>query len=117
MPQAETRHITPQLPRALPKPARVKVERAIEAHQDAAQALLAFLNEIDGDADYEDGGDGEPSLGSRGETYDSDRSDQTLWATGGVDDREVDVGDEGEDGADDDLSCEDAGAPSNMEAI
>jgi hypothetical protein len=90
--QADARSITSSLPRALPKSARVKVEHAIQAHQDAAHALLDFLDQIDGDADFE------PYLGSG-------------------DDREVDVGDEGESGADDDLSCEDFGAPSNVGAV
>ena len=50
--------ITPSLPRALPKPARMKVENAIESHLAAVEALTAFLDEADGDENLE------PSLGA-----------------------------------------------------
>jgi hypothetical protein len=41
------------LPRALPKSARLGVEAAIEQHLDAAAALMAFLDALDGDTDLE----------------------------------------------------------------
>jgi hypothetical protein len=44
------------LPRNVPKAARQKVEEAIEA-------MIAWLDHMDGDADHEDVGDDEPSLG------------------------------------------------------
>jgi hypothetical protein len=46
------------LPRAVPPAARKKVERAIEGHLAAVEALTTFLDGLDGDADFE------PSLGS-----------------------------------------------------
>ena len=57
MPQADLRSTIILLPKTLPQDARVKVEAAIEAHSEARDALIAFLDQIDGDPDAE------PSLG------------------------------------------------------
>src|SRR4051812_43499625 len=57
MPQADSRSITIPLPKALPPAARRQVEAAIEAHSAARDALVAFLDEADGDPDLE------PSVG------------------------------------------------------
>jgi hypothetical protein len=59
VPQADSKTITPKtpLPQALPPATRAKVEAAIEAHMQARDALVAFLDQADGDTDLE------PSLG------------------------------------------------------
>jgi len=43
---------------------REQIEVAAQAALDAADKLIAILNEMDGDADLEDGADDEPSLGA-----------------------------------------------------
>ena len=66
MPLATSSSITPKiaLPKALPRAARAKVEAAIEAHVAAQAALIAFLDEADGDPEEEpDLSDYEPSVG------------------------------------------------------
>lgn len=90
MPQAESRSITPPLPKTLPKAARTKVQDAIEAHLSAIDALTAFLDEADGDTDDEDDGADEPSLAGRGATYDAEYFNQEAYASGSNDDCEGD---------------------------
>jgi hypothetical protein len=65
--QANARSITPLLPRALPKTVVKKVHAAIESHLAAVEALTTFLDEAEGDADFE------PNLGAAeaGGEYDS----------------------------------------------
>lgn len=58
-----------------------KIERAIDRHLSLVTVLIALLDEADGDAELE------PSL--------------VIWGSDGTDDREVDVGDEGEAFSDD----------------
>jgi hypothetical protein len=109
MARAATIPITPSLPRALPPAARKKVELAIESHLGAVEALTAFLDVADGDADLEPSTDSEPSLGSIqcvGYCGDMGASpaitwDQSRWSTGGTDDRER--ADDSEEGAAEDL--------------
>lgn len=66
----------------------------------AVDALVALLDQIDGDSDFEeedpleddapaeDVGDAEPSLGALGGTWTAEHFDQAAWAHGGKDDRE-----------------------------
>lgn len=66
----------------------------------AVDALVALLDQIDGDSDFEedvpleddapaeDVGDAEPSLGACGGTCNADTFNQSRWAHGGKDDRE-----------------------------
>jgi hypothetical protein len=55
MPQADSRSTTPKisLPKSLPLGARKLVERAIDAHLSATEALTAFLDAADQDPDLE----------------------------------------------------------------
>lgn len=48
------------------------------------QQAIDILDEIDGDADLEDGGDGEPSLASP-----AGGDSQIIWCAGSDDDREA----------------------------
>ncbi|PWB89880.1 hypothetical protein C5688_13655 [Methylocystis sp. MitZ-2018] len=66
----------------------------------AVDALVALLDQIDGDSDVEedepleddapaeDVGDAEPSLGALGGTWNAEHFDQGAWAHGSKDDRE-----------------------------
>jgi len=74
-------------PVALPDGERERLEAALESHLNAAQSIIERLDELDGDENLE------PYLAG--------------WSGVPTDDREQDAGDEGERGADDDLSCED----------
>lgn len=94
------------LPAALGPAARLKVEKAIEAHMAAQEALIAFLDGADGNYDEEDGGDDEPSLGAVGGTYNAElqpgiyyhgNGGRLCGGAGGGDDREADVQDEPHD--------------------
>ena len=60
LPSNSARTIGPRLPAAFPRNARNLVSRAIEAHQDAIERLIAILDAMDGDPDLEDCGDTEP---------------------------------------------------------
>lgn len=56
-------------PRPVPAPPpaldmRQRIEEAAQAALDTADRLIAILDRMDGDADREDGGDAEPSLGA-----------------------------------------------------
>ena len=51
----------PHLPTADP---RARIEGALALALDAVDHLVAALDIIDGDPDFEDGGDAEPSLGA-----------------------------------------------------
>ncbi len=48
---------------------RRKIEGRIEAHLNAAEAMLRLLDDADGDPDSEDDGTLEPSLGSINPTF------------------------------------------------
>ena len=67
---------------------RLEIERRIDRHLGLVAALIALLDQWDGDADHE------PSLAAP-EAHFGDE-DQSGWATGSNDDRESDVGDEPE---------------------
>ncbi len=77
---------------------RVKLEEAVER-------LIAALDALDGDADLEDTGDAEPSLGSLEHLG---RYAQDHWATGATDDREEVCEDEG-------AQCDDEGCDPDRE--
>jgi hypothetical protein len=77
---------------------RVKLERAVER-------LLAKLDALDGDADLEDTGDAEPSLGAPERLG---RYAQDHWAASGTDDREEVCEDEG-------AQCDDEGCDPDRE--
>lgn len=47
-----------------PKQTRHMIEAAAQSALDTAERLIAVLDEMDGEADREDGGDDEPSLGA-----------------------------------------------------
>lgn len=81
--QAVKQHTTRHYPRSLPESTVNKIEAAIEAHLDAIHALTTVLDNATPDADLE------PYLAEAD------------------DEREEDVGDEGEAGSDDDLSDDD----------
>lgn len=87
---------------------RSRIEKKIERHLTAATSLIETLDHLDGDPDLE------PSFGSVNFSGNGLRpvGDQTFWAQGANDS----AGDECEAG-DDDMSCEDAGCPSNEEAL
>ena len=54
---------TTAMPAPLTGPAlRASLEEAAQIALDAADRIIAVLDRMDGDADDEDGGDGEPSL-------------------------------------------------------
>ena len=68
---------------------RIRLEAALERLieiQEATEALIAVLDDRDGDTDLEDGGDDEPSLASL--TSNATISGQFGWSLGGTDDRE-----------------------------
>ncbi|UHC20461.1 hypothetical protein LRS73_35610 (plasmid) [Methylobacterium currus] len=75
-------------PRHRPMPAaiifREQIEVAAQAALDAADKLIAILNEMDGDPDAEDGGDAEPSLGAP-----EGHASQAIWLRGGDRDLET----------------------------
>lgn len=59
------------------KPVRAHIEEAVER-------LLVILDRLDGDPDFEDGADGEPSLGAPEE-----HASQLVWLRGTDSDREI----------------------------
>ncbi|MGB8364910.1 MAG: hypothetical protein ACLQUZ_15595 [Rhizomicrobium sp.] len=76
-------------PVAIGETVRHMIENAIDAHLDAAEALILALDELDSDADLE------PALGApewAGNLFASN-ADQSNWAAGETDDREEDAGD------------------------
>ena len=87
------------LPRTLPRSAAAKVAAAIQAHLDAIDALLAFLDDADGDPDAEaeveepSHGSVEPRLFSMGSFASHEPGlNQERWSAGGsgYDEREPD---------------------------
>lgn len=62
---------------------RARIEGALALALDAVDHLVAALDEIDGDADAEDGGDAEPSPGAP-----EGRISQVVWLHGGDRDME-----------------------------
>jgi len=74
-------------PRPRPVPAiafREQIEVAAQTALDAADKLIAILNEMDGDLDLEDGADDEPSLGAP-----EGHVSQIVWLRGGDCDLEL----------------------------
>lgn len=62
---------------------RARIEGALALALDVVDHLVAALDIIDGDPDFEDGGDAEPSLGAP-----EGHSSQIVWLRGGGSDRE-----------------------------
>ncbi len=62
---------------------RARIEGALALALDVVDHLVAALDIIDGDPDFEDGGDAEPSLGAP-----EGRISQIVWLRGGSSDRE-----------------------------
>ncbi|MGE8127875.1 hypothetical protein ACQKQD_12940 [Methylobacterium sp. NPDC080182] len=62
---------------------RARIEGALALALDAVDHLVAALDEIDSDADAEDGGDAEPSLGAP-----EGHVSQIVWLRGGGGDLE-----------------------------
>ena len=74
------RRLAPSIARSdvLDGPAlRLELEQAAQAALDQADRLIALLDGLDGNADEEDGGDAEPSLGAP-EGHES----QIVWLRG-----------------------------------
>lgn len=65
---------------------RDHVERMVDAALEFAERAIAVLDDLDGDADRETGGDEEPSLAAPERPYDP----QIVWSRGADDDRERD---------------------------
>lgn len=63
---------------------REQIETAAQAALDAADSLIAILNEMDGDPDLEDGADDEPSLGAP-----EGHASQIVWLRGSGTDLET----------------------------
>ncbi|KQU30277.1 hypothetical protein ASG63_17400 [Methylobacterium sp. Leaf94] len=63
---------------------REEFERLAELALDVVDKIVAILDAADGDADFEFGGDAEPSLGAP-EGHES----QVVWLRGGWDDLEA----------------------------
>ncbi|GJE48820.1 hypothetical protein GOFOIKOB_1854 [Methylobacterium tardum] len=57
---------------------RARIEGALALALDTVDHLVAALDIIDGDADLEDGGDSEPSLGAP-----EGHASQVVWLRGG----------------------------------
>ena len=83
-PRATAPHVPPT-----PSPAETRrvIEEAAQAALDTADNLLAILDRMDGDAEAEDGGDAEPSLGAPENHHGS----QVTWLRGNDADREADA--------------------------
>lgn len=69
---------------------REEFERLAELALDVVDQIVAILDAADGDADLEDGGDAEPSLGAP-----EGQDCQIVWLRGGSGDLEVDRQSEG----------------------
>lgn len=82
------------------------LRRRMEA---AIEALIASLDALDGDADFEPANDDEPSLGWPGDGRGAAGRLDGPALDAGDDDRELDTADD-EDGHDRELCCEDEGA-------
>ncbi|UHC19456.1 hypothetical protein LRS73_31875 [Methylobacterium currus] len=68
----------------MPPEVREHIERTIEVALETAQRLIGILDRADGNPDFEDGGDNEPSLGAP----EGDGS-QLVWFRGG--DRDIET--------------------------
>lgn len=77
----------PRLPKYLPEKTRLLVESAIERHQAATEALIAFLDTADGDPDHEH----DPADPPAGIGIDDDERDGT-GHYGGSEDHEPELG-------------------------
>ncbi|MBY0362330.1 MAG: hypothetical protein K2X45_10520 [Phreatobacter sp.] len=65
---------------------RRQIEEAAQAALDTADRLIALLDRIEGDADREDDGDAEPSLGAP-----ENHASQIVWLRGSSSDTEQDL--------------------------
>jgi hypothetical protein len=74
----------PTLPVPSPAEVRRQIEDAAQAALDTADRLIALLDQIEGDTDWEDGGDAEPSLGAP----ENHHASQVAWLRGSCSDRE-----------------------------
>ena len=78
-------------PAALPAPSpaeiRSQIEEAAQAALDTADRLIALLDTMEGNADDEDGGDAEPSLGAP----ENHHASQIVWLRGSSSDVEQDL--------------------------
>jgi hypothetical protein len=81
----------PPAPAVLPAPSpaeiRSQIEDAAQAALDTADRLIALLDGMEGDADEEDGGDAEPSLGAP----ENHHASQIVWLRGSSFDTEQDA--------------------------
>jgi len=68
-------------------PLRASLEEAAPTALDAADRIIAVLDRLDGDADYEETGDAEPSLAAPENTTGS----QVVYMRGSDQDREAEV--------------------------
>lgn len=66
---------------------RASLEEAAQTALDAADRIIAVLDRMDGDADYEDGGDEEPSLAAP----ENHKGSQAVYMRGNDQDREVEA--------------------------
>ena len=66
---------------------RTHIEAEAQAALDVADRLIALLDRIDGDTDFEDGGDAEPTLAAPENLGGS----QVAWLRGGDQDREAEA--------------------------
>src|SRR5580693_5948226 len=56
--------LIPEIPKVIPAPVREKISTALHALLDASEALIQFIDGIDGDETLEDDGTLEPSIGT-----------------------------------------------------
>ncbi|MBV8799752.1 MAG: hypothetical protein JO208_08100 [Alphaproteobacteria bacterium] len=89
MPQANSHSITPERRKRIED--RIELLIGVLDAQDAPTEELEDIGDQEPDNDGEgDDCDAEPSLGSRGSTYDADYFDQRHWAGGAMNDAEGD---------------------------
>ncbi|WP_264051695.1 hypothetical protein [Methylobacterium flocculans] len=75
------------LPALCPAEIRRQIEAAAQSALDAADRLIALLDQIEGDTDREDGADAEPSLGAP----ENHHASQVVWLRGSSSDAEQDA--------------------------
>ena len=82
---------TPRRPMPMSRPSlsldgtetRQRIEEAAQSALDTAERLIALLDQLDADPDWEDGGDAEPSLGAP-----EHHASQITWLRGSSSDHE-----------------------------
>jgi hypothetical protein len=75
------------LPAPSPADVRRQIEEAAQAALDTADRLIALLDSMEVNAEDEDGGDAEPSLGAP----ENHHASQIVWLRGSSSDREQDL--------------------------